>query len=883
MTYTEADLPLQAPSLLQLTAQKVSEHSDLLGCEVPEEKMRELKINSDEPCSSSSLMNRKRSFEQVESGPGSDDERGPATAYAQRDRIRFPAPVSTALFRAFRKRHQVKPGGEIRIPAEVLMHFADPIRFPLEELDMSSLRVCDRDLALLIDAHKERLTKLDLTDVKGVNGRDLNHLLDERGVQLKNVRHLSLSNFEVLQKTTPNPRKVGVPKQDLPMLGARDLVGSSSSIDIGGVQNDNADDDSSRGPYIEMDVEPANLMILTGRCPNVRTLRLCKEQDASVSTDAECANEFLSRVLKPLKKVNHIDLSHWNHVEDLRGVLPSALNLTTLILFDVPDLYNAIETIAQLGQLRTLDLSQSSRDSGTYPKPVTSLHKLVTSLPFLSNLDISFTNLASKPSPDDRPFKGKGLIASDIFGLRYLRHKLNYLGIFNCENASKCGQIPAEIVCGDGDEDQIILALKIYKDRARILQSVLNESYQLYRFVNDLKRHTEALHLVLRAMKTHLSDSTLQIAGSASLFYIIRQVDMNRHTKMDVIAALLSGMEEHLEEQVMVRNCCLSLCQFEIPQDILFDYNHVARLLVQVLEKHHGDQLTQRIVVFLLNSMACHVDGDQKIEVGFIGAIETILAQIRRKLAAAICDEVMEVGWSFLWNITDETPSNCQRFLDNSGLELFHQCYSQFPNETELVRNMMGLIGNIAEVEPLRKQLMKDAYVQIFCNLLTVLIDGIEISYNSAGVLSHMVADGDALWTENVTLRRDDVQDRIRAAINTWQLEARRFINYRSFKPILKLLDNFDASASQMWAVWALANLTITDANKYCPYVCEEGGLVLLQMLEKDTRTSEEVLRLTKTVLENVAKWQASSSASQSTNAEQSGTSGEREETMDTS
>ena len=31
-------------------------------------------------------------------------------------------------------------------------------------------------------------------------------------------------------------------------------------------------------------------------------------------------------------------------------------------------------------------------------------------------------------------------------------------------------------------------------------------------------------------------------------------------------------MERHMEEQVMVRNCCLSLCQFEIPQEILFDY-----------------------------------------------------------------------------------------------------------------------------------------------------------------------------------------------------------------------------------------------------------------------------------------------------------------------
>lgn len=80
-----------------------------------------------------------------------------------------------------------------------------------------------------------------------------------------------------------------------------------------------------------------------------------------------------------------------------------------------------------------------------------------------------------------------------------------------------------------------------------------------------------------------------------------------------------------MEEMVMVRNCCLSLCQFDIPQDILFNYNRVANLLVRVLETHTNDHLSQRIVVFLLNSMACHVEGDQKIEVGNMGAIEVIV------------------------------------------------------------------------------------------------------------------------------------------------------------------------------------------------------------------------------------------------------------------
>ena len=68
----------------------------------------------------------------------------------------------------------------------------------------------------------------------------------------------------------------------------------------------------------------------------------------------------------------------------------------------------------------------------------------------------------------------------------------------------------------------------------------LESIYQLFQV-----RHTEALHLVLNAMQNHLEDSTLWIFGSASLFYIICKVAMNRDTKKRVVSALLSGMSRN--------------------------------------------------------------------------------------------------------------------------------------------------------------------------------------------------------------------------------------------------------------------------------------------------------------------------------------------------
>lgn len=38
------------------------------------------------------------------------------------------------------------------------------------------------------------------------------------------------------------------------------------------------------------------------------------------------------------------------------------------------------------------------------------------------------------------------------------------------------------------------------------------------------------------------------------------------------------------------------------------------------------------------------------------------------------CDQVMEFSWSALWNITDETPDNCEMFLNFNGMRLFLDC-----------------------------------------------------------------------------------------------------------------------------------------------------------------------------------------------------------------
>jgi Zyg-11 family protein len=51
-----------------------------------------------------------------------------------------------------------------------------------------------------------------------------------------------------------------------------------------------------------------------------------------------------------------------------------------------------------------------------------------------------------------------------------------------------------------------------------------------------------------------------------------------------------------------------------------------------------------------------------------------MLNLIRIRLAENMCDDVMEMAWSSMWNVTDETPENCRKFLDSGGMNAFLDC-----------------------------------------------------------------------------------------------------------------------------------------------------------------------------------------------------------------
>ena len=145
-------------------------------------------------------------------------------------------------------------------------------------------------------------------------------------------------------------------------------------------------------------------------------------------------------------------------------------------------------------------------------------------------------------------------------------------------------------------------------------------------------------------------------------------------------------MYAHRHDTTIVRNGCLTICQFQLPHDVVlinyklylqnskherscylgrkiynlstfsaaaclekknylyqfnphflqrFEYEKLVKILLYIVSEHGSDEggsFVQRAGICLLNSLAVQVDGPQKLLVGNLGAMEKMLEVIRTKL-----------------------------------------------------------------------------------------------------------------------------------------------------------------------------------------------------------------------------------------------------------
>ncbi|XP_069604144.1 protein zer-1 homolog [Ranitomeya imitator] len=564
-------------------------------------------------------------------------------------------------------------------------------------------------------------------------------------------------------------------------------------------------------------------------------------------------------MLRPLMCLKALNLSGIQ-MNDISFLTQWKNTLVSLVVYNMDLSDDHIQVIVQLQKLRHLDISRD-RLSSYYKFKLTRkvLSSFVRSLEDLVSLDISghvmLENCAMSKMDDELGPPSTDPSKSSIIPFRSLKRPLQFLGLFET-SLCRLIHIPAYKVSGDKNEEQVLNAIEAYTEhRPEITSRAINLLFDIAR-IERCNQHLRALQLVIAALKCHKYDKTIQVTGSAALFYLTNadyRSEQSVRLRRQVIQVVLNGMESYQEVTVQ-RNCCLTLCNFGIPEELEFQYQRVNELLLNILIPTRQDESIQRIAVHLCNALVCQVDNDHKEAVGKMGFVMTMLKLIQKKLQDRTCDQVMEFSWSALWNITDETPDNCEMFLNYGGMKLFLDCLREFPEKQELHRNMLGLLGNVAEVRELRPQLMTPQFITVFSNLLESKADGIEVSYNACGVLSHIMFDGPEAWFISEPTRQE-VDERMWRAIQSWDISSRRNINYRSFEPILRLLPQRVSPVSQHWATWALYNLVSVYPDKYCPLLIKEGGLPLLLDVLKMTTTRQETKAMARKVIEHCSSY----------------------------
>uniref|UniRef100_A0A672H258 Protein zer-1 homolog n=1 Tax=Salarias fasciatus TaxID=181472 RepID=A0A672H258_SALFA len=541
-------------------------------------------------------------------------------------------------------------------------------------------------------------------------------------------------------------------------------------------------------------------------------------------------------LLRPLRSLTSLDLSN---VQLLGTAFLTQWKerLASLVLYNVDLSEELVSTVVELVNLRHLDISRESRRP-KFKMTRKTLTAIVQRLLNLVSLDISgHMMLDNCTVPHFEEAMGRPSIEpckSSIYPFQELKRPLQFLGLYDT-TLCNVTHIPAYKVW---QTSQLLIPAAGFTGRT--LAGRFPAAAALPRR-GVTSSSSSSLQLVIAALKCHKYDKSIQVTGSAALFYLTNteyRSDQSVRLRREVIQVVLNGMEQYQEVTVQ-RNCCLTLCNFSIPEELEFQYSRVNQLLLKILEPARQDESIQRIAVHLCNALVCQVDNHHKEAVGKMGFVKTMLNLIQKKLQDRMCDQVMEFSWSALWNITDETPDNCQMFLNCRGMNLFLECLQEFPDKQELHRNMLGLLGNVAEVKALRPQLLTPQFISVFSNLLDSKADGIEVSYNACGVLSHIMFDGPEVWSMEEP-RRDSVMDKMWDAIQSWDVSSRRNINYRSFEPILRLLPQSISPVSQHWATWALYNLVSVYPSKYCPLLIKEGGMSLLEnVLELDSSQPE--------------------------------------------
>ncbi|XP_066589972.1 protein zyg-11 homolog B-like [Prorops nasuta] len=540
----------------------------------------------------------------------------------------------------------------------------------------------------------------------------------------------------------------------------------------------------------------------------------------------------LEIVVEDLPLLENLDIS-CTKVDDITPLKKCKDRLKTLTMYNlkIGENENFISVLLELNQIRNLDISDEKYTHAfemfapTKPK-IADFLKAVETMPYLIYLDLS----------------GKDEIdAKDLKEFIKAHTHLRFLGLVYTDacyddsliNPDNEDYQPNLVVSGTASETQILEALRRYTFRPIYVQKCL---FNLFRLTpNFLEPRVDVIKLVLPGMREHPQQFRVQMAATACLYNLTKgELAINIHPSIlkQIVDLTLIAMETYPNHYQLQKNTLLILCSDRILQDVSFDKYRCAKLVMNCLSAFN-DAPMERMSVAICSILAAKIS---TVETSLLGAqaqyINKMLKMIWSRLQAKSVDITMKFTLSALWNLTDESATTCNVFLNAGGMKLFLDVLEIFQGESSIETKVLGLLNNIAEVAHLRPRLMQPHFITM---LYLLLGSGhIDVSYFAAGIAAHLLSDGAQAWpTAPAQPSRKDVLSKLGYAVVNWEAPQGEMVAYRSFKPFFPLLSCTLEYPVQLWAVWAIHHVCTKNPKRYCRMLIKEGGVEIIKLIKK--------------------------------------------------
>jgi len=610
------------------------------------------------------------------------------------------------------------------------------------------------------------------------------------------------------------------------------------------------------------DLIPTNLRLIL-KFTNITSINL---------SHTDIRNYCLDLIIETLTKLETLDISSCRSLTSFNSLLKLSATLKYLNLYNCSFHMQLNPTIYQiLFQLKTLEYLDISTD----------IHSPIINVDYdINKFLIEESCLKNLKYLD---VSGQKTIRAQYLRTFLLSHSnLQFLGLFlTAEKYSNCLLNSTDLCYSktriytydlqeylstnitENDyyifENVLIESLKRYNERANFVQKILYYIFFLTRSFQSRKQNL-LIDLILSTMANHQYLQSVQMPSTACIYNLTRTPlteQINIRTLSKIIQAILHVMEMFPNQQQLQKNCLLTLCSDRILHEPNFNFYALATLVMRNLQNYTDLPIIQPGVA-VLALLTTRLTVSECTQLASVTNLQRLLQLIEQQIdrlhtmqlnsnqqindlaqqdlndpqinlnpmLQLTGDDTLRFCLSLLWNLTDENPIVCERFIHSMGLQLFQRLIHLFSLDTIILTKIVGLLSNISEVAHLRVYLYSIDIIPLMQKFLT---DGIiDIAFSAAGILANLLLEQ---IDREVNV---DLCQYMRNAILKWQNPDTNMITYRSFKPFLPMLNCTQIPVIQLWAVWAIHHVCSTDRARYSRIIREEKFYELIEKLYND-------------------------------------------------